>query len=89
MIGMTPDEAANFYEEDEDPREVFAWFDAAPHGLTRRPTVVTAQEAAVQEPVAAEVVLRVVASGLYENWHRELLPEVSATGSGIRYASQA
>lgn len=25
---MTPEEAANFYEDDEDPREVFARFDA-------------------------------------------------------------
>jgi hypothetical protein len=27
---MTPEEAENFYEEDEDPAEVFAWFDSEP-----------------------------------------------------------
>ena len=35
---MTPEEAAVFCEEDEDPREVFAWFDAGPpDGVTRPP----------------------------------------------------
>ncbi len=89
MTAMTPEEAANFYEEDEDPREVFAWFAAGPHGVTARPALVTAHQAGVQQPVAAEVVSRVVASGLYGRLGGELLPEVSATGSGIRYASQA
>lgn len=86
MTDMTPDEAASFYEEDEDPREVFAWFDAGPHGVTARP--VTATSAAVQQPVAVEVVSRVVASGLYGHLRSELLPEVSVTGSSVRYASQ-
>lgn len=27
---MTPEEAASFYEDDEDPREVFARFDGRP-----------------------------------------------------------
>jgi hypothetical protein len=27
---VTPEQAAGFYEEDEDPAEVFAWFDATP-----------------------------------------------------------
>jgi hypothetical protein len=31
---MTPEEAANFCEDDEDPREVFARFDAGPHVVT-------------------------------------------------------
>lgn len=34
---MTPDEAAAFHEDDEDPREVFARFDAGPHVVTARP----------------------------------------------------
>lgn len=88
MTGMTPEEAANFYEEDEDPREVFAWFDAGQHGVTARPAAVIAHPAAVQQAVAAEVVSRVISSGLYGHLRRELLPEVSATGSSIRYASQ-
>jgi hypothetical protein len=29
--------AENFCEEDEDPEEVFAWFDAGPHGMTAPP----------------------------------------------------
>ena len=89
MTGMTPDEAASFYEDDEDVAEVFAWFDAGPHGVTRRPMTITAQPAAVQEPVASDVVARVVSSGLYGQMRRQLLPEVSATGSSIRYASQS
>lgn len=34
---MTPDEAAGFYEDDEDPPEVFAKFDAVPHVVTGKP----------------------------------------------------
>lgn len=35
---MTPEEAEGFYEEDEDPAEVFARFDAAgPHCVTAPP----------------------------------------------------
>jgi hypothetical protein len=37
---MTPQEAANFYEADEDPRKVFAAFDAAEKGLTAPPVAV-------------------------------------------------
>lgn len=33
---MTPEEAASFYEDDEDPREIFARFDAGPHVVTGR-----------------------------------------------------
>lgn len=29
MVGMRPEKARNFYEEDEDPARVFALFDAA------------------------------------------------------------
>ena len=89
MTGMTPDEAARFYEDDEDVAEIFAWFDTGPHGVTRRSMAITAQPAAVQEPVASDVVARVVSSGLYGHLRRNLLPEVSATGSSIRYASQS
>jgi hypothetical protein len=82
MAGMTPEEAENFHEEDEDPREVFAWFDAGPHE-------VTALSAAVQQPTTSEVVSRVLASGLYGSLRQELLPEVSAAGFASRYAQQA
>jgi hypothetical protein len=34
MIGMKAEEAGRFYEEDEDPDEVFATFDAAVKGRT-------------------------------------------------------
>jgi hypothetical protein len=35
---LTPEEAAVFHEDDEDPREVFAWFDGAPpDGVTSAP----------------------------------------------------
>jgi hypothetical protein len=34
---VTPEEAAGFYEDDEDPAEIFARFDAGPHVVTARP----------------------------------------------------
>ena len=34
---MTPEEAENFYEEDEDPREVFAAFEQGVKGVTAPP----------------------------------------------------
>jgi hypothetical protein len=82
MTGMTPEEAENFYEEDEDPREVFAWFDAGPDGVTARP-------AGVQEPSSTVALERVVASGLYSHIREDLLPEVTSSGSNTRYAQQA
>ena len=37
---MTPEQAGEFYEDDEDPTEVFAWFDASPpDGVTAGPYV--------------------------------------------------
>jgi hypothetical protein len=82
MTGMTPEEATDFDEQDEDPREVFAWFDDGPHG-------VTAQAPGVQQPAQAHDVSRVLSSGLYGHLRHDLLPEVSATGSNTRYAQQA
>jgi hypothetical protein len=35
-LPVTPDEAAGFYEDDEDPAEVFARFDAGAHVVTGR-----------------------------------------------------
>ncbi len=37
MIGVKAEEAERFYEEDEDPKEVFAVFDAAEKGRTAPP----------------------------------------------------
>lgn len=34
MTGMTPEEAERFYEDDEDPQEIFAAFAAARKGFT-------------------------------------------------------
>ena len=81
MAGMTPEEAENFYEEDEDPAEVFAWFDAGPHSVTAPP-------AGAQQPPAPEVVTRVLQSGLYARLREDLLPDVSAGGSDTRLAQQ-
>jgi len=36
MEGMKAEEARSFYEEDEDPAQVFALFDAADKGRTAR-----------------------------------------------------
>jgi hypothetical protein len=37
MVSVRAEEAERFYEEDEDPREVFAVFDAAQKGRTAPP----------------------------------------------------
>jgi len=34
MTGMKPEQARDFYEEDEDPARIFALFDAADKGRT-------------------------------------------------------
>ncbi len=89
MASMTPEEALSFYEEDEDPGEVFAWFDAGPHHVTARPIASCQLRAAVQQPAATEMVARVVASGLYDHLRGELLPQVTTTGSISRIAAGA
>lgn len=38
MAGVKPQEAEQFYEEDEDPARVFANFDAGQKGDTQRPS---------------------------------------------------
>lgn len=35
--GMSQAEAARFHEDDENPADIFAAFDAGPHGVTSRP----------------------------------------------------
>jgi hypothetical protein len=37
MVGMRAEEAQDFYEDDEDPAQVFALFDAAEKGHTTSP----------------------------------------------------
>ena len=37
MVNVKVEDAEHFYEEDEDPREVFAAFEAADKGLTAPP----------------------------------------------------
>jgi hypothetical protein len=70
---MTPDEASRFYEEDEDPKKIFAKFDAGPKGVTTSPGH------AGQAP-AGNVSIYVQAIGLYRELRRKALPEVSAAG---------
>lgn len=82
MTGMTPEEAESFYEDDEDPHEVFDWFDQGPYG-------VTTPASGVQQPPSAEVVERVLASGLYARLRDELLPEVSVTYTVQQWTRQA
>jgi len=43
MKGMKAEEANRFYEEDEDPQEVFAIFDAAEKGRTAPPASPTGE----------------------------------------------
>jgi hypothetical protein len=70
---MTPDEASSFYEEDEDPKEIFAKFDAGPRSVT------TAPGYAGQAPASNESIY-VQATGLYRELRRKVLPEVSSAG---------
>ena len=70
---MTPDEAAGFYEEDEDPQEIFAKFDAAPKVVTTRPTY------AGQIPASGAPVY-VQARGLIIGLRRKTFPKVTAAG---------
>ena len=70
---MTPDEAKRFYEEDEDPKKIFAKFDAGPKSVT------TAPGYAEQAP-AGNVSIYVQAIGLYRELRRKALPEVSSAG---------
>jgi len=37
MVSVRAEDAEHFYEQDEDPREVFAAFEAADKGLTAPP----------------------------------------------------
>ena len=70
---MTPEQAAQFYEADEDPEKIFAAFDAADKAVTAAPTD------AGQSPARSVFTYR-VASGLYVELRRKQLPEVSAAG---------
>jgi hypothetical protein len=70
---MTPDEANSFYEEDEDPKKIFAKFDAGPTSVTRAPGY------AGQAP-ADNVSIYVQATGLYRELRGKVLPQVSSAG---------
>ncbi len=60
MTGMTPEEAAHFYEEDEDPQRVFAAFDAAEKGVTAPGVALSADAPYVMAaPVSLAARLRV------------------------------
>jgi hypothetical protein len=48
--GMTLEQAASFYEDDEDPAAVFADFDAGPHGVTMSP----GDAAGTEDPASEE-----------------------------------
>jgi hypothetical protein len=82
-VGMTPEEAADFYETDEDPEILFARFDAAPKGITVAPTrLVPAVQ--TQPPNYIEY----SNPGLYGDLRHGLLPETSAAGSNAQQAMQ-
>jgi hypothetical protein len=59
MISVRVEEAEHFYEEDEDPKEVFATFDAAEKGHTAPPDARRGpQQWQVKLRLAIAVVLR-------------------------------
>lgn len=80
---MTPEEAANFYEADEDPEDLFAKYDAAPKGITVQPaTLIPATQSQPSNYIAYSAV------GLYADLRRGLLPETSAARSNDQQAMQ-
>jgi hypothetical protein len=81
---MTPEEAERFYEADEDPEEIFAKFDAGHKGVTAAPAAPAPEQASVRV-----VSTYTVATGLYGELRRRLLPEVSATGPSSYMSGRA
>jgi hypothetical protein len=73
---MTPEEAEQFYETDEDPEKIFAAFDAAHKGVTARP----AHGGQAAARTVTYTATYTVATGLYGELRKKLLPEVSAAG---------
>lgn len=67
---MTPEQAAQFYEEDEDPKKIFALFDSGEKGVTAAPADVASFQAA---SIAAVV-------ELWAELRQKHLPEVSIAG---------
>ena len=70
---MTPDDANSFYEEDEDPKKIFAKFDAGPKSVTMAPGY-------AGQALAGNVSIYLQATGLYRELRRKVLPEVSSAG---------
>jgi hypothetical protein len=62
MVSVRAEEADHFYEEDEDPGEVFAAFDAAPKSRTAPPTNRSGTSARLRLEIAK--VLRRLASAI-------------------------
>jgi hypothetical protein len=73
---MTPEEAEQFYETDEDPEKVFAAFDATHKGVTAPP----AQGGQAAATAVTYTATYSAATGLYGELRRKLLPDVSAAG---------
>ena len=80
---MTPEEAANFYEADEDAEALFAKYDAAPKGITARPSTLGP---ASQENYGPNFIR--YTAGMYGDLRRGLLPETSAARSNAQQAMQ-
>lgn len=79
--GMTPEQAGNFYESDEDPAALFAKFDAAPKGITAEPRkLVPATQMQPSNYIGY--------AGLYGDLRRGLFPEASAARSNAQQAMQ-
>jgi hypothetical protein len=84
MPGMTPEEAENFYVEDEEAEPLFAAYDAA-----RAAYEAEQAKASTQQAPAPDVLPRVLASGLYGNLRADLLPDESMAGSNTTLSVQA
>lgn len=69
---MTPEQAEQFYEEDEDPKKIFALFDSGEKGVTTAPADVAAFRAASPSAVV----------GLWRELRQKHLPKVSSGARG-------
>ena len=70
---MTPDEAFDFFEEDEDPQRIFARFDAGPKSVTTTPKY-------ARRAPASSVSIYVQAVSVYRELRRMAFPTVSPAG---------
>jgi hypothetical protein len=90
---MTPEQAASFYVDDEDPAPLFAAYDVARAAYEAR-TCDVAREPMMVAPAgqaqeAGNLAPPVFGAGLYAELRKGLLPEVTTAATNLPRALQA